>query len=92
MNSYSDEIVKTKGSWLKEDDEAFESCKQLLLASLPNSSIGTISSLQIWEVDCDDIATRYIQLLLLLYTSLSLLSLLSLLLILLLDMKDDHQN
>ena len=60
MNSYSDEIVKTKGSWLKEDDEAFESCKQLLLASLPNSSIGTISSLQIWEVDCDDIATRYI--------------------------------
>ena len=60
MNSYSDEIVKTQGSWLKEDDEAFERCKQLLLASLPNSNIGTISSLQIWEVDCDDIATRYI--------------------------------
>ena len=63
MNSYSDEIIKTKGSWLKEDDEAYESCKQLLLASLPNSSIGTISSLQIWEVDSDDIATRYTTLL-----------------------------
>jgi len=53
----NDDDIKTNGEWLNESDDNYESCKQLLLASLP-SGYNNITGLHIWKIDSDDISTR----------------------------------
>lgn len=59
MSYDQDENVRTNGHWLDDDNDSYESCKQLILASIPNGDINSISNLQVWQVDSENITTRY---------------------------------